>query len=77
MYKILAKQKSYHHTIKVRVCIGTLKVTSFGPFSAIIFPHINYTRTVTRALWPLMPRWKEATVPPLIGFTIYSQSFAT
>jgi hypothetical protein len=43
----------YH---KVRIRIHTLEVTPPGPISAISLPHVNCTRTVTRALRSLMPR---------------------
>jgi hypothetical protein len=68
------KLPPYH---KVQVRIGTLEVTPPGPVAVIPFSHVNYTRTMTRALRPLIPRWKEATFPPPIGFTIYERSFAT
>jgi hypothetical protein len=62
---------------KVRVRIGTLEVTPTDPVAAIPCPHVNCTRTMTRALRPVIPRWKEATIPPPIGFTISVRSFAT
>jgi hypothetical protein len=67
------KLPPYH---KVWIRIGTLEVTPPDPVTVIPLPHIYCTRTMTRALRSLMPRWKEATVPP-ICFTIYGRSFAT
>jgi hypothetical protein len=68
------KLPPYH---KVRVHIDTLEVMPPSPVDAIPLPHVNYTRTMTRALRPLIPTWKEATVPHPIDFTIYRRSFAT
>jgi hypothetical protein len=68
------KLPPYH---KVRVRIGTLEVIPPGSVAAIPLSHVNCTRTVTRALRPLILRWKEAIIRPPIGFTIYSRSFAT
>jgi hypothetical protein len=68
------KLPPYH---KVWVRIDTLEVAPPEPVAVITLPHVNCTRTVTRTLRPLIPRWKEATIPPPISFTIYDRSFAT
>jgi hypothetical protein len=67
-FKKTNKLPPYH---KVWVRIGTLEVTPPSQIAVIPLPHVNCTWTATRALSPLIPKWKEATVPPPIGFTIY------
>jgi hypothetical protein len=54
------KLPPYH---KVRVRIGTLEVMPPNLVRVIPLPHVNCTWTVTRALRPLIPRWKEARPP--------------
>jgi hypothetical protein len=53
---------------------GTLEVTPPRPVSVIPLLQVNCTCTTTRALRPLIQRWKEAPIESPIRFIIASST---